>query len=217
MLGRKADPEERARQQEEKARQRTEKALQRDADRRRKAAEKQIKRYWSSLSGMARRAYDNGESLYEWSATPMSISSSVSSVYGRSHNRRGFSVVGTLTAIERSGWRLEHAGYAFVGGTSASRDKMFTSQQEYTTSGEVKGFYLFRRVDDVKQVAPLDVLAAAFELEQQTGTPSEEFPELSDPEVRAAFVDAAAEAGDLVGIEAEANDDDLADLADSED
>lgn len=56
--------------------------------------------------------------------------------------------VSTLDAIERQGWKLEHAGYVFRVTGSESRDKFLASGQQEAVSGEIIGIYLFRASGD---------------------------------------------------------------------
>jgi hypothetical protein len=60
----------------------------------------------------------------------------------RSHEHRG-----VLADIEREGWRLEHAGWVFRETGMVSRDKLLSSGQTGSVTGEIVGIYLFRSID----------------------------------------------------------------------
>lgn len=54
----------------------------------------------------------------------------------------------TLSAIESQGWRHEHADYVYRTTGASSRDKLLSSGQQESMSGEILGVYIFRATAD---------------------------------------------------------------------
>jgi hypothetical protein len=50
-----------------------------------------------------------------------------------------------LSFIESEGWRLEQAGYVFQQTGSVSRDKLLSTGQTASVTGDIWGIYVFRR------------------------------------------------------------------------
>jgi len=148
-----------------------------------KHAHEVLAAYWASGVGQAREAWERGDTLFEMVVPAVSTERTVSSlIWGDTTTKRTVTDnVGLLTAIESGGWELEHCNYVFEETGSVSRDKFLSSGQVQNVTGRVLGFYVFRRragTEDVRYVAPDDVLDRVKFLEKATGQQSVRFPEL---------------------------------------
>ena len=148
-----------------------------------KRAHEVLAAYWASGVGQAREAWDRGDTLFEMVVPAVSTERTTSSlIWGDTTTQRTVADnVGLLTAIESGGWKLEHCNYVFEQTGSVSRDKFMSSGQVQNITGRVLGFYVFRRrpdTDDVRYVAPEEILDQVRFLEKATGEQSVRFPEI---------------------------------------
>ena len=129
-------------------------AEERDAERREREAqqaraeaerEEQRKReaYLATPVGAATAAMQQGEPFFEIQLDVGRHSGSAG--FGAIDGRRDTSSsASTLGAIEKLGWRLEHAGYYFMVTGETSTDRIFLSGEATAISGVTIGVYLFR-------------------------------------------------------------------------
>ncbi len=54
---------------------------------------------------------------------------------------------GLLGEVESEGWRLENVGYVFQETGMVSRDKLLSSGQTGSVTGQIVGIYLFRAAE----------------------------------------------------------------------
>jgi hypothetical protein len=118
-----------------------------DADRAEQArlAEEQRQRaaYLATPVGAATAAMQQGEPFFEIQLEVGRHSGSAG--FGAIDGRRDTSSsASTLGAIEKLGWRLEHAGYYFMVTGETSTDRIFVSGEATAISGVTIGVYLFR-------------------------------------------------------------------------
>jgi hypothetical protein len=115
-----------------------------------RAAEETRKRqlaFQNSPQGRARAAWQTGAGLFQVSlpvATTQRTAAGVFSGDKAGIRRRTHEHTSTLDVIEAEGWRLEHASYVFEQTGSVSRDKMFSSGQTASVTGQIIGIYIFR-------------------------------------------------------------------------
>ena len=111
---------------------------------------RQRKAFLASPVGQASTAKTQGQGFFE---IQLQVGSSQrdSTIWGDNNfaldNTKSQTHVGTLAAIERIGWRLEHVGHVFVVTSESSRDKFLSTGQQTAVSGNTIGIYLFRSVD----------------------------------------------------------------------
>lgn len=115
----------------------------------RQAREEQAARdaYLASPLGQAETAHKKGQMFFQFTAAVSQVEGHATNWdKSRGSRTRHFDAADTLGRIEALGWRLEHAGYVFVGTGEVSRGKVTSSGAVTSTSGYVQGIYLFRRV-----------------------------------------------------------------------
>lgn len=125
-------------------------AEERDAERREREAQearadeqRQRAAYLATPIGAATAAMQQGEPFFEIQLQVGSHSGSAG--FGAIDGRRDISSsAATLGAIEKLGWRLEHAGYYFMITGETSTDRIFVSGEATAISGVTIGVYLFR-------------------------------------------------------------------------
>ena len=125
-------------------------AEERDAERREREAQearaeeqRQRAAYLATPVGAATTAMQQGEPFFEIQLQVGSHSGSAG--FGAIDGRRDTSSsAATLGAIEKLGWRLEHAGYYFMVTGETSTDRIFVSGEATAISGVTIGVYLFR-------------------------------------------------------------------------
>lgn len=130
----------------------TQRAANIEADAAREAAAdeaRQRKAFLASPVGQASTAKAQGQGFFE---IQLQVGSSQrdSTIWGDNFaldNTKSQTHVGTLAAIERVGWRLEHVGHVFVVTSESSRDKFLSTGQQTAVSGNTIGIYLFRSAD----------------------------------------------------------------------
>lgn len=93
--------------------------------------------------GAATAAKEAGQAFFE---VQLEVGQHLGSAgFGSTEGRRTTaSAAETLEAIERLGWRLEHAGYYFMTTGELSTGKVFLSGDATAISGVAMGVYLFR-------------------------------------------------------------------------
>lgn len=139
---------------EDKAARRAERDEAMAAEKAKRQAEKERRRFERSPQGQARAAFQRGDGFYEvelnvratGSLNSHGGSGSDVNAYGFPHRRNG-GRTDALSVIESEGWRLEHTNAVFVQTGEDSRDKFMASGQRVAVRGEIVGLYLFRRCE----------------------------------------------------------------------
>lgn len=163
QLGRKSDEERDAR------------AATKQAEREAKAREKLRQTFFSSPAGQARVAFESGAKVFQYEADVSAMRAVVkplllgSSAVGRESLSRG--PVATLNAVCDEGWEIVSGSFVFVETGQVSRNKALSSGQQVAVSGKVRGYYLFKRLEENKKLGtdPWEVAddAAAVALAEQ--------------------------------------------------
>lgn len=115
-----------------------------------KDAQRARQAFLATPIGQATAAKEAGQGFFE---IQLSVGSSQrdSTIFGGNNFAHAQSKTqthaGTLSAIERIGWKLENVGYIFIVTGESSRDKFLASGQQTAVSGQTVGIYLFRNVD----------------------------------------------------------------------
>ena len=103
------------------------------------------KAFAASPAGQARAAKASGTTIFQIDL-PLSITKATvipwGDAYGQSSKTENYSA--TIEAIEKEGWKLDHAGYVYRVTGSESREKVLGSGQREAVSGEIIGIYIFR-------------------------------------------------------------------------
>lgn len=129
-------------------------------------AQAELATYRASPVGRAEAAFADGAGFFQVDMPITEVSRKVLkqsyTIAGTDEYKTGYGVgrrqhagqADTLSAIEAVGWRLEHAGYAYVMTGQISRDKLMSSGQEVGVMGTLTGIYLFRRDETAAPPAP---------------------------------------------------------------
>ena len=134
-------PEQQEAKQQEKARK-----LQENAVRER---EEHFKRawhgFWASPAGEARRAYDAGAHVFQFSIDVMNQDAIIVAMVGSTTNSKHVDPSDVLNSVCREGWELVNGDFVFVTTGQQSRDKFMSSGQNVAIAGTTMGYYLSRR------------------------------------------------------------------------
>lgn len=115
--------------------------------------EKRQRIFNASPQGQARKAFENGSTLFQIDLTFSETSAVVRAMEKAKTDERTFNNSETLEKIESEGWQIDHVGYVFKMLGSVSRDKFMSSGQQESVTGEIVGIYIFRRKESNKKIA----------------------------------------------------------------
>jgi hypothetical protein len=113
-----------------------------------KAEAKAEERFWASMTGQARLAYHRGDELFQLAMPLRQQHAVIAPMVGAAARSRDSDWSAELSTVIREGWEIVSASTVFVETGSESRDKFMASGQQIAVSGEVVGYYLFRRNGD---------------------------------------------------------------------
>lgn len=135
---------------EEKAAKEAAKTAKREADaekRKEEAARKAWQEFWTTPAGQARRAYADGDVVFEYSVNTLEQKQAARfSVIGGVKRQTNDATI-VLNAVSREGWELLTGSHAFIPEGSESRDKFLTQGEHVVNHGYVQGYYLFKRCE----------------------------------------------------------------------
>jgi hypothetical protein len=137
---RRRTPEEKAREQQEQALREQQDALAREAVR----AERQAAAFTASPTGQARQAYERGDRLLQLELAVKQTDAQVD-VTNAGTVSTTTDANAVLNSVCREGWELLNGSFVFQQLGQESREKFFTTGENYAVEGAVIGFYLFRR------------------------------------------------------------------------
>jgi hypothetical protein len=125
-----------------------EKHAAKEAEKAAKDAERERQEFLASPVGQARTAYEAGDVYFQFAAPITETKRTVMGVIGGDKNavrRSDETHADALGQIEKEGWKLAEVGYVFEQTGSVSRDKLMSSGQTASVTGNIVGVYLFRR------------------------------------------------------------------------
>lgn len=114
------------------------------------AAQKADAAYWSSPEGQARLAYERGDQVFQFTTPLMQQRAMIAVMVGAATTDKATDSTADLNAICRQGWDLLSGSVTFVATGQESRDKFMASGQQVSVSGQVMGYYLFKRAEHNK-------------------------------------------------------------------
>ncbi|MDP8929874.1 MAG: hypothetical protein M3O70_15220 [Actinomycetota bacterium] len=119
----------------------------REAERQRQENERQWAEFWATPVGQARAAREGGDVLFQISlpvrdTRRTALPAMTHNMQTATKERTGHGEL--LSAIEKEGWTLIHAGFVFEQHGQASRDKFLASGQQVAIDGQTVGVYVFR-------------------------------------------------------------------------
>jgi hypothetical protein len=127
--------------EERKRKQKAEK----DERKRQQAFDREWQAFWASPPGQARRAFDEGDHVFQYSIDVVNQQAIIVAMMGSKTRSRTADPTAVLNAVCREGWELLNGDFVFVMTRQQSRDKFMSSGQNVAVEGTVMGYYLFRR------------------------------------------------------------------------
>jgi hypothetical protein len=149
LIGRKTEEEKAAAAADKQERQRQEQEQKRIA-----AAEKELAAFLATPAGRARTAFERGDHLFQYSIDVMSQQAIVVAMVGTTTSKKTTDPTDILNSVCREGWELVNGSFVFIEQGQQSRDKFMSSGQNVAVKGAVAGFYLFKRNEENRQMAP---------------------------------------------------------------
>jgi hypothetical protein len=140
-FGRPKTPEEIAEQEQRKAMEQAAKEQRRAAE----EAERAQRAFEASPQGRARRAYQAGNYLFQFSMDVMNQQPVIVAMVGSTALQQTFDPSDVINSVAAEGWDLVNASFVFVEQGQQSRDKFMSSGQNVAIKGETVGYYVFRR------------------------------------------------------------------------
>lgn len=104
--------------------------------------------WWASPPGQARAARHHGRKVLQLAVPLESTARTALAQFTGDSTASGLKrtyqdASGTIEQVEAEGWKLSHAGYVFRETGSVSRDKLLSSGQTASVTGEIVGIYIF--------------------------------------------------------------------------
>lgn len=109
----------------------------------RSAAEERA--FWESPIGQARLAHQRGDEIFQLAMPLRSQKAVIVPMAGGTSVGAEKDWSAELNEVAREGWDLVNGSAVFVQTGQESRDKFMASGQNVAISGQVVGYYLFRR------------------------------------------------------------------------
>jgi hypothetical protein len=151
QLGRKTD-------EEKLAKAAAKEQQRRDENERRRLIEieRQREAFFRTPAGRARRAFERGDQVFQYSHDVMSQKAIVIPMVGAKNSATTTDPVDILNSVCREGWELVNGSFVFVEQGQESRDKFMASGQNVAIRGTTVGYYLFRRHEPSRASTPAD-------------------------------------------------------------
>jgi hypothetical protein len=126
-----------------------EKQAAKEAQQAAEQAEKERQAFLASPVGQARTAHEAGDMFFQFAAPIIETERTVMAVLGGTKDMKKTenTHADVLGRIESEGWQLFDVGYVFEQTGSVSRDKLYSSGQTASVTGNTIGVYLFRRAE----------------------------------------------------------------------
>jgi len=143
----KKSPEDRAAQEERKRQQQAAKKQETEQ----REFEKAWNTFWASPAGQARRAFGNGDHVFQFSIDVMNQKAIIVAMIGSTTSKREADPTSVLNSVCHEGWELVNGDFVFISRGQQSRDKFMSSGQNVAVAGTVMAYYLFKRNEDNRQ------------------------------------------------------------------
>lgn len=101
-----------------------------------------------SIVGLARRAFAQGDRVFQCTLSVMAQDAVVEAMVGTRVTQHAGDPNEVLNAICAEGWELVNGSFVFVPEGERSRDRFLASGQQVAVKGRTLGYYLFRRRPD---------------------------------------------------------------------
>ncbi len=101
--------------------------------------------FWTSPPGEARRAFENGDQVFQYAIDVMDQTAIMEAMVGSSTRSVKLDPSAVLNAVCRQGWELVNGSFVFAGDSSIA--------------GTVMGYYLFRRCEENREAETEEQLA----------------------------------------------------------
>jgi len=110
--------------------------------------------FFASPAGRARKAFANGDLVFQYSLDVLSQQAIIIAMHGGYTTKKQVDPTDVINAVCREGWDLVNGSFVFLEQGQESRDKFMSSGQNVAVKGTVVGYYLFRRGES-NRVEPL--------------------------------------------------------------
>jgi hypothetical protein len=120
-------------------------AAEKEEARQRSGAEREAREFATSPVGRARRAFERGDAVFQYSIDVMNQQAVIVAMIGSATTKRLSDPSEVLNAVCREGWELVNGSFVFVEEGQQSRDKFLSSGQNVAVKGTTFGYYLFKR------------------------------------------------------------------------
>jgi hypothetical protein len=117
------------------------------ARRERDEAERRERAFRRSPQGQARSAFEQGDEVFQVDFPLLEAKAHVLIMTAAFSTSQSNDVTTVLNGIVREGWELLTASMVFHETGSQSRDKFLASGQQIAVSGDVIGYYVFKRCE----------------------------------------------------------------------
>jgi hypothetical protein len=107
--------------------------------------EKVRQAFFATPAGRARRAFEAGDELFQFSIDVMNQKAIVVAMVGANTSKKATDPSAVLNSVSNEGWELVTGSFVFVEEGQETRDKFASSGQNVATKGTTVGYYLFRR------------------------------------------------------------------------
>jgi hypothetical protein len=142
---RRFDEEEQRAQQAAKNEQRR---VEEEERRKRDHIEKAREAFMATPAGQARRAFERGDHVVQYSIDVMNQQAIVIAMVGSTTSAKTADPTAILNSVCHEGWQLISGSFVFVEQGQQSRDKFMSSGQNVATKGMTVGYYLFKRCEE---------------------------------------------------------------------
>jgi hypothetical protein len=123
---------------------------QKEAQKQAEQAEKERRAFDQSPAGQARKAFERGDQVFQYSIDVMNQQAIVHSMAslaptGAKTKSRSSDPTGVLNSVCDEGWELVNGSFVFLEEGETSRKQALSSKVQTAVKGTVMGYYLFKR------------------------------------------------------------------------
>lgn len=110
--------------------------------------------YLTTPVGLAEMAHARGDQVFQYQHDVMSQQAIIVAMLGSATSKTTADPSEILNAVCMQGWEIVSGSFVFIVEGEQSRDKFLASGQNTSVKGRTIGYYLFRRCDANRRVAP---------------------------------------------------------------
>jgi hypothetical protein len=110
--------------------------------------EKAKKAFFATPAGKARRSFESGDHVFQYSLDVMNQEAIIVAMMGSTTSKKEADPSAVLNSVCAEGWELVTGSFVFVEQGHQSRDKFMSSGQNIAIKGRTVGYYLFKRCEE---------------------------------------------------------------------